>query len=53
MAAAGGAALVVRHTHGGAWCAALGVLAAFAAAASPEVTTTARAQALQRVQGGY
>ena len=27
---------MVRYTHGGAWCAALGVLAAFAAAASPE-----------------
>jgi hypothetical protein len=41
---------VGRHTHVGAWCAALGVLAARAAAASPEATTTARAQALQRVQ---
>ena len=50
VAAAGGAAAAVRHTRGGAWTAALGVLASRAAAASPEVTTTARAQALQRVQ---
>ena len=35
---------------GGAWTAALGVLAARASASSPDVTTTARAQALQRVQ---
>ena len=50
VAAVGGAAAVVRHVHGAAWTSALGALAARAAAASPEVTTTARAQALQRVQ---
>ena len=49
-AAAAGAAAVAGHVHGGAWCASLGVLASRAAALSPEVTTTARAQALQRVQ---
>ena len=45
-----GATAVVRHVHGAAWTSALGALAARAAAASPEVTTTARAQALHRVQ---
>ena len=50
VAAAGGAAATARHVRGGAWTAALGVLAARASASSPDVTTTARAQALQRVQ---
>ena len=50
VAAAGGAAAAARHVRGGAWTAALGVLAARASASSPDVTTTARAQALQRVQ---
>ena len=49
-AATGGPSAVARHTRGGAWTSALGALAARAATASPEVTTTARAQALQRVQ---
>ena len=50
VASAGGAAATARHVRGGAWTAALGVLAARASASSPDVTTTARAQALQRVQ---
>ena len=49
-AAAGGFAAVARHVHGSAWTSALGVVAARAAAAAPEAATTARAQALQRVQ---
>ena len=50
VAAAGGAAAVAQHVNGSAWTSALGVLAARCAASAPEVYTTARAQALQRVQ---
>ena len=50
VATAGGAAAVARHVNGAAWTSALGVLAARAATAAPEAATTARAQALQRVQ---
>ncbi len=47
---AGGAGAVARHVNGAAWTSALGVLAERAETAAPEAATTARAQALQRVQ---